>query len=380
MTLTQNRIHRIAVSCFFFLAGMCFASWASRIPDIQSKLNLSNGSLGGVLLSLPIGLLVSLPIAGFLVAKFGSRIVLICGGTAYCCILPLLGFAASTPQLMITLFFFGMAGNMLNISVNTQAVGTEALYKRPIMASYHGIWSLAGFTGAAIGTGMVRLGIMPGYHYLAIMSASLVIVLSTSRSLIKKDANTDSRQPIFARPDRSIVNFGVIAFCSMICEGAMFDWSGVYFKNVVQPDPAFVTIGYTAFMSTMATGRFIGDWATQKMGMKRTLQVSGLLTASGLLVAVLFPHLIPATLGFLLVGAGVSSVIPLVYSAAGKSKVMSPGVAIAAVSTIGYLGFLFGPPFIGFIAQATSLRVSLALIAVMGTMIAIIATKLKSLE
>jgi MFS family permease len=127
----------------------------------------------------------------------------------------------------------------------------------------------------------------------------------------------------------------------------------------------------------MATGRFVGDWVAFRLGMKTMLQLSGLLTTAGLLLAVIFPLFIPATIGFLLVGAGVSSIIPMIYSAAGKSKVMSPGVAIAAVSTIGYLGFLFGPPFIGFIAQATSLRISFSLIALMGTMIALIASGVK---
>ena len=136
--------------------------------------------------------------------------------------------------------------------------------------------------------------------------------------------------------------------------------------------------GFTAaYVCTMATGRFVGDWVAFKLGIKKMLQVSGLLMASGLLLAVLFPQFITATIGFLLVGAGVSSVVPMIYSAAGKSKIMSPGVAIAAVSTIGYLGFLFGPPFIGFIAQRTSLRISFGLIAIMGTLIALIAAKIR---
>ncbi|MFI5124769.1 MAG: MFS transporter [Chitinophagales bacterium] len=369
MPLPQRRIHRIAVSCFFFLAGLCFASWASRIPAIQSSLKLNNAALGGVLFCLPIGLLTSLPIAGFLVAKYGSRIIVMLAAVSYAVTLPALGFAHSVTQLMITLFVFGFGGNLLNISINTQAVGTEGLYSKPIMASFHGIWSTAGFTGAAVGAGMVRFGIIPGYHFLCITGLSFLILLVFSRSLVPRDPKSDERLPIFARPDKSLLNLGLIAFCSMLCEGTMFDWSGIYFEHVVQPGRAWVTVGFTAFMSTMATGRFVGDWVAFKLGMKRMLQLSGICTASGLLLAVCFPWFIPATIGFLLVGAGVSSVIPMIYSAAGRSKQMSPGVAIAAVSTVGYLGFLFGPPFIGFIAQASSLRVSLALIAVMGLLI-----------
>ena len=136
-------------------------------------------------------------------------------------------------------------------------------------------------------------------------------------------------------------------------------------------------LGLTAFMCTMASGRFLGDWLTTRWGIRRILQLSGTLTAAGLLIAILFPWLLPALAGFLFVGAGVSSVVPLVYSAAGRSKVLSPGVALAAVSTIGYLGFLFGPPFIGFIAQAFSLRVSLGLIAILGSIIALFASRIK---
>lgn len=376
MPLAQRRLHRIAVSSFFFLAGVCFFSWASRIPDIQAKLQVNNAALGGILLCLPIGLLTSLPAAGFLVAKYGSRIIVILSAILYAATLPMLGIAGSTIQLMVTLFVFGFGGNMMNISINTQAVSTETLYHKPIMASFHGIWSMAGFAGAAVGTIMVRFHVIPPYHFLCITAAATLILVIFSGNLMRKDSNRDQKQPIFARPDKSILNFGLIAFCAMICEGAMSDWSGIYFAKVVKPDPAWVTVGFTAYVCTMATGRFVGDWVAYKLGMKKMLQLSGLLTAAGLLLAVFFPQFATATLGFLMVGAGVSSVVPMMYSAAGKSKVMSPGVAIAAVSTIGYLGFLFGPPFIGFIAQATNLRISLGLIAVMGTMIAVIAGKI----
>jgi MFS family permease len=377
ISLQRRRIYRIAVSSFFFLAGLSFSSWASRIPDIQVKLHLNNAGLGAVLLGLPTGLLISLPVAGWLVAKYGSRFIAIGAAILYAATLPLLGLAESKLQLLLCLFLFGMGGNMLNISMNTQAVSTETLYGRTIMASYHGLWSLAGFSGAALGTLMVALGLSPFQHFLIINVIGFLIIAIASKYLVTEDVNAKSSGPIFARPDRSLINLGLIAFCSMICEGAMFDWSGVYFQKVIQPGKGLVTLGFTAFMCTMAAGRFVGDWVATSIGKKKTLQLSGLLTASGLLIAVIFPYLITAVIGFLLVGAGVSSVVPLIYSSAGKSKVLSPGVAIAAVSTIGYLGFLFGPPFIGFIAQISGLRTSLGLIALLGSIIALIASRNK---
>jgi MFS family permease len=373
LSLPPRRIHRIAVSSYFFLAGLCFFSWASRIPNIQTKLHLDYAALSGVLLGLPIGLMVSLPLAGWLVARMGSRPIAMTAALLYAGTLPVLGLVTQAWQLAAALFVFGMGGNLLNISMNTQAIGTEALYGRTIMASYHGLWSLAGFSGASLGNLFISLGWLPWEHFLVISGMALVIVVTSSGQLIVTDGGSRSGQPIFARPDRSLINLGIIAFCSMICEGSMFDWSNVYWQRVVLPPKALAGLALTAFSFTMAGGRFVGDMLATRWGIRRMLQVSGGLTAAGLLIAILSPFLLPALAGFLFVGAGVSSVVPLVYSAAGRSRVLSPGVALAAVSTIGYLGFLFGPPFIGFIAQASSLRVSLGLIAVLGSLIALMA-------
>ncbi|HSZ87054.1 MAG TPA: MFS transporter, partial [Puia sp.] len=322
----QKKILRFAVGSFFFIAGLCFSSWASRIFDIQSKLQLSNAGLGSILLGLPVGLLLSLPFAGLMVAKFGSKYVVICAALLYAITLPVLGFVVHPWQLVLCLFVFGIAGNILNISVNTQAVGTEKIYGRSIMASYHGIWSLAGFTGAAIGTLLISLKLVPYQHFLIITAVSVLIILNFSRFLLVTDTNQTEQQPIFSLPDKSLISLGFIAFCSMICEGMMFDWSGIYFKKVVHPSPELVAAGYTAFMCTMATGRFVADWFVNRVGLKKILQLSGLLTFLGLMIAVSFPYFYSAIFGFLLVGAGVSSVIPFVYSLAGKSKILSSGV------------------------------------------------------
>lgn len=377
MTQVGYRHHRLAVGALFFFYGLCFASWASRIPSIQQHLGLSETALGVVLFALPVGLFISLPISGWLIATIGSRKVILLSGLLYSVLLLGIGFSDTSIQLAITLFLFGFAGNMLNISANTQAVGVEAFYQKPIMASFHGMWSLAGLTGAAIGTFMIAQGILPAYHYLYISGFSIVVLGITYSYLLAKDLNKDENLPIFAKPDKAILSLGLIAFCSMMCEGAMFDWSGVYFKKVVMVEKAWVGAGYTAFMLTMAGTRFIADKLTYKFGLKKILQFSGAFTTAGLLVATIFPSLISAIAGFLLVGMGVSSVVPLVYSVVGKSKKLSPGVALAAVSTLGFFGLLLGPPIIGLIAGATSLRLSFALLTIMGISVAVLATKTK---
>ena len=369
-----NRARRIAVACFFFIMGFCFASWASRIPTIQQKLALNETQLGMMLFALPIGLFISLPISGWMVAKKGSKKVACFAAISYAFILIGLGFASKTYQLVAALFLFGLAGNMANISVNTQAVGVENLYKRNIMATFHGIWSLAGFAGAATGTLMNGAAIVPGFHFVMVFAFSVLIFIAASPFLIKNDVKEGENPPFFALPQKSLLTLGLIAFCSMLCEGAMFDWSGIYFKKVIMVKPSLVSVGYTSFMCTMALSRFVADYFTFRFGFKKIIQVSGLIIMTGLLLAVLLPYFYTATAGFLLVGIGVSSIVPLVYSAAGKSKILSPGIALASVSTISFFGFLIGPPLIGILAGISSLRLSFAVIAVMGLTVSILAT------
>ena len=376
-TISFSRAARISVSAFFFTTGLCFASWASRIPDIQRHLHLDEAQLGSVLFALPIGSMLSLPVAGFLVTRFGSRIVMLTGAFAYAGLLCLLDIVDALWQLVTVLFFFGMSGNMMNISINTQAVAVEALYKRSIMASFHGLWSLAGFTGAAIGTFMVSKNLSPLIHFIIVACLIAIIALFMFPNTLQTEAGKQDSGSGFAWPDKSLLKLGVIAFCCMACEGCMFDWSGIYFRDVVQAPHHLVPLGYTAFMAMMATGRFLGDWLVTKTGVKNVMRLSGCLIVLGLLTAILFPNLYTTTAGFLLTGFGVSSIVPMAYGLAGKSKTMSAGMAIAAVSTVGYFGFLFGPPVIGYIAKAANLRWSFALIALLGSFIIFLAGKVK---
>jgi MFS family permease len=368
---------------FFFIAGITSSSWASRIPDIKTKLQLSNAALGGVLFALPVGQLISLPLSGWLISRFGSRQLLIAASIFYPLTLILIPFAAFTWQLVIILLFFGMWANLCNISMNTQAVEVEALYGRSIMASFHGLWSLAGFCGAAIGNFFVSNSVSPLINFLSIGGIVGVLIASFYRYTLPVNPaeahDKESKQKFFVKPDKFVWILGLIAFCCMICEGSMADWSGVYFQNIVKAPEKFITLGYVSFMATMATGRFLGDWMITRFGFQKILKFSGTLIASGLLIMITLPYLQAAVAGCLLVGVGVSCVVPMVYGLAGKSKTMPPQFALASVSTISFVGFLLGPPVIGFIAQVSSLRWSFALIALLGLGTTFLAGKLKSL-
>ncbi len=371
---------RIAVASVFFLHGLNFSSWAARIPDIQLKLGLSEAALGGVLLVLPIGSLVSLPISGVIIDKLGSRLVVLLSCLGYALTLPVLGFSPTIAVLSIGLFFFGFFGNMVNIAINTQAIGVQSHYGRTIMASFHGTWSIAGFTGAGIGTLMVALGAAPHQHYLLMFVLVMAVLLVNYPHTLREDVNRNTGKFKLVKPDATLVKIGLIAMCGMMSEGCMFDWSGVYFKKVVQVDEALVPLGFSAFMLTMAGGRFVSDRFTNRFGVASVLKASGILITCGLLLAVFLPYFVPSLIGFLLVGFGVSSVVPLSYSVAGKSTTMSAGMALTLVSSISFFGFLFGPPLIGFIAEATSLRFSFAFIAAIGSMVAVITAFSKTIQ
>ncbi|TXH29388.1 MAG: MFS transporter [Cyclobacteriaceae bacterium] len=373
------RAYRIAISCFFFIQGLTFASWASRIPNIKNALALSDAAWGGILLCLPIGQFFALALSGYLVSRFGSRIVLIITSVLYPGTLLLIGLASAPIGLIIALLLTGFLGNIYNIAVNTQAVGIEALYGRSIMASFHGLWSLAGFAGGAIGMFMIAQDLTPFQHYWIINGLTLLLTLVFVRSTLPRDAKTIdlSKPKFFVKPDKAIFILGLLAFSCMICEGTMFDWAGVYFEKVIKTDENKVQFGFVAFMSTMAGGRLIADLLIMRFGAKRMILISGAMIFTGITIVVAFPYFVPSIIGFLITGFGVSSVVPLTYGLAGQSRTMPAGQALAAVSSLGFLGFLIAPPLIGFISQGYSLRLAFGLIALMGLAVAFLSGKVQ---
>lgn len=378
-----NRI-RFAVGMFYFAMGLSFATWASRIPDIKTALHLTEGDLGSILFALPIGQLIIMPFSGKMVTKFGSHRILIFSLIMYVLCLANLGLATSALQLSLGLFLFGVFGNLANIAVNTQGVYTEVLFKKTIMSSFHGMWSFAGFTGALVGLGMLTLKLTPFHHFLVVGGIVLLMVAFNFKFLVKAKEKiknkTAEKKKLFVKPDSSLLWLGVIGFCSMASEGVMFDWSGVYFKDIVQAPGPLVILGYTSFMIMMASGRFLGDGLINKFGRERVMQISGVMISVGLFTAVFLPYIIPCTIAFMLVGLGVATIVPTVYSMAGKNPTVPPGEALTIVSSVSFLGFLMGPPVIGHIAQNFGLQFSFAFIGIFGVLIAFMVSKIRTTE
>ncbi len=372
--MRERTKERIALNALFFLSGLCFSTWASRIPDIKARFGFSDSELGAVLLVRPVGALFALPLAGFIVDKFGSRLSSTAGIALFVLGLAMLGTAASIPFLIVSLLIFGAAANLINISNNAQALLIQNKYGRVIMASFHGLWSLAGFFGAGVGMLALAAGLETATHFFLVSTTIFILLLICFPFLNSESGEKKGNRKLWKKPNRQLLVLGGIAFCGLLSEGCMFDWSAVYFKQVIEAEEELVTAGYMAFMGMMATGRFVSDYFTNRYGVSVIIQASGLLIFLGLLIAVLFPNLITGIAGFLLVGAGTSSVIPLTFTQVGKVKGFTSGIALATVSTIGYFGFLSGPPLIGFVADLFSLRASFTLVALVGlTITAIVA-------
>lgn len=372
---------RLAIFCLYFCTGICFSSWASRIPDIKIALGLGDAAWGTILLMIPIGQICGMTISGLLISKVGSKRIFPIALTGYVLALLAVGISSTEYALIMSLIVFGFFGNFCNISVNTQAVTLENAYNRPIMASFHGGWSLAGLTGAAVGLLMASLQIHPIYHF-CIVGALVIVTLFINKPYLQTDFKKEKNSADVAdkkknKPETFLFLLGIVAFCGMAAEGAMSDWSGLFLIDVVGTEKHLAPIGLAAYMITMASGRFMIDRATQRWGRQRVLQAGGILIATGLFTAVAFPYFITTIIAFMIIGFGTAGIVPTIYSVAGQNTKISTSIALTIVSSVSFLGFLMGPPLIGYIASATNLRYSYALIGLFGICIVVLASVIK---
>ena len=346
--------------------GICFASYATRIPDLKDYFHLNDAQLGSILLVAPVGSLVALPLAGAIIDKFGSRKITAFSAIVYFFTMPLIGLSTTIWQLMTALFFLGFGGDLLNIAMNVQAVGVEKIYKKTIMSSFHGVFSVGFMSGFAIG-GIVSGWDISVFKHLSICGTVMLLAgVTTYQFLLPADTKPNAPQPLFALPDKSLMLLSIICLCAMLGEGAMADWSVLYFKALPDNQYFFITAASTAFSVMMVAGRFLGDWVTGKIGIKKTLLFNCILYGLGMMIALSFPMPLTVIIGFGVTGLGLSTIVPLCYAEAGHSKTMAAGMALAAISTVGIVGFLLGPAIIGYISQASNLRIALSLLIILG--------------
>ena len=371
---------RFTTFVFFFLSGLITASWASRIPDIQGRLGMNNAQWGTVLFVIPVGLITGLIFSSWLIARYGTRFIMMLSCTGLASALCLSGVVGTGVQLMAVLFLVGVFRTLLNISINTHALQVQKLYEQPILSTFHGVWSLACFVAAGIGTLLIIWGITPALHFLGVALLAIPAIFLFSPKKGTESIAPLEKRPFFIKPDRYLFTLGCTAFCAMVCEGAMFDWSVNYFEKVVQPGKEWVTAGYTAFIVTMALGRLAGDRVIAAFGPVTVLMTNAALMAAGFTIAALFPYLMPATLRFLIIGIGDSVIVPIIYSLSAQSTKMQPGYALASVTMIGYVGFLIGPLLIGYLSEGIGMQWAFGVVGVFSLLIIILAMRIRTMK
>jgi predicted MFS family arabinose efflux permease len=371
--VTDVRRARAAVTVVFVAHGVLFGSWVSRIPAIQDDLDLTEGELGIALLGGTAGALIALPVAGWIVARTGSRTTLVRDLPVFVASVVAIGLAENLATLALTLLLFGMALGTLDVAMNAHGLAVEREYGRPILSSFHGGWSSGGLIGAALGALAAWLDVEPLPHFAAVALVAGCVALLATRWLFPADADRPEEGARLARPPRRIALLGLVAFCGLFAEGAAADWSGIYIDDSLEATPGVAALGFAAFSVTMAVFRLLGDRLTVHWGPVALMRRGGLLAAGGLAGALVIAHPIAALVGFACMGAGLAAVVPVVFRAAGSIPGLAPAAGIAALTSVGYSAFLVGPPAIGFLAEVTGLPAALAVVVALLCLLAVFA-------
>jgi predicted MFS family arabinose efflux permease len=359
------RKNRIAVNIAFFINGFIFSNWISRQPRIMELFQASEKDISIVLLSFALGAVVAMPFTGWIIVKNGSRRMTLVSIIFYCAFIPLITFFGHWLQAIPLFFIMGGFTGILDVAMNAQAVIIEQQYKRPIMTSFHAYFSVGMALGSLLGSLFSSTSLSLLQHFSIVAVASLIAVIWLSQHLIhdRPDPNAVHEGPLFGLPTPELLSVGIIAFCCMMGEGAMADWSVIYMEKVALSSKSLAPIALSAFATAMTLGRIFGDRARAAVGDGRIIQWGGIFALTGLIALLLYPGAYIVIAGCFLVGVGLSTIVPVTYSIAGNSPGLTSGVGIAMVTTVGYTGFLIGPPIIGFLAESQSLRVSLSIVA-----------------
>lgn len=354
---------RLATRLAFFTAGFGAACWAPLVPYAKARLAVDDGTLGLLLLCIGVGSVIVMPITGGLVARLGSRTIIMAGGVGFCLTLPVLALTASTPLLATALLLFGASLGAMDVAMNIHAVEVERGSPRPLMSGFHALFSVGGFVGAGGFTALLASGAPPaGAAAAGVIAIIATLIVAFPRFL---ETRLGPSAPFFVRPRGLVLLLGMLAFVSFLVEGAVLDWSALLLTRHQGFLAAQGGIAYALFSAAMTVGRLTGDRVVARLGAGRVLVLSGLMTSAGLVAVV--PEQQPwlALAGFVLIGIGAANIVPVLFSAAGRQTAMPSGLAIAAMTTIGYSGILTGPAAIGFVAHASSLPTALALLAVL---------------
>lgn len=361
---------RAATMALFFANGATFATWGIHIPTVKARFGLSEASLSLAMFMVAAGAIVAMKFAGQWAARVGTRRASVQGGVAFGVMTGLLMLMPSYPTLLAVLLLFGITNAGFDVAINAQAATVEANHHKPIISSLHGMFSLGGMVGAAVGGVLLELGVPPAVHCGGMALVTMVAALCAGPFMLPDHVHAEGES---AHPTtgRTLFLLGVLAFLGLVGEGAMYDWTTVYMREIAQSPEAVASAGYAAFSGGMALARFGGDFARGRWGNMRVLGASGVLATGGILLALLWPAPMAVLTGFALMGVGAANMVPIFFITASRLPGVPAAEGIAAVARFAYVGLLIGPVIIGLIAHRSDLRWGLSVVALTMALIAV---------
>lgn len=365
---------RIATSAIFFVNGFGIGTWAAQLPRFKAELSLSDGQLSLGLLAFALGAVALMPVMGWAITHIGSRVTTLFAAFAFTAALFLIGLMPTLAFFVAASLLAGACNGTMDIAMNTNANAVEKAWGSPIMSSFHAYFSLGGFAGAALSGLLISfdLGIVTTL-LVSCLGMALVSACAAFGMIGEKDRAPEGHG--FAIPRGPVVIVAVLAMFCFIVEGAMVDWTAIYLQTVGGATEERAVMGFAAFSMAMTICRFLGDAIVHRLGRGRTVQLGGALACLGLMLAILLPQSLPATIGFLLVGFGLANIVPVLFSAAGQMKGIPPSMGVAMVATLGYGGYLGGPPLIGFGGDLVGLRAMFGVLILLALVIIILSQR-----
>ena len=358
----QLSAQRLSTRFSFFGLGFATAAWAPLIPFAQQRLHFNHADFGLLLLCSGLGAMLAMPATGKIVQRIGCRVPIGFALLLLAVLLPSLSLLNTPLMMAITLFLFGTAAGSLGVALNIQAVVVEKNSLKSLMSGFHGMASLGGLAGVLTITALLALSISAVMSAFAVSLLLVIIVFLSVPYSIKAVENTSLeasskvKKSIRQRlPQPLIILIGIACFIIFMVEGAAMDWSGIYLTQQYGVNTAFAGLAYTFFAIAMTTGRFTGHYLIRYFGEKKLLTYSAICATLGLALVSIVPYWWLVLVGYTLVGAGCSNIVPIMFSRAGRQKMMASAVALSCVSTMAYTGILVGPAFIGMVSELIGL-------------------------
>ncbi|MGB9143182.1 MAG: MFS transporter [Aestuariivirga sp.] len=363
----------------FLLHGIMVGSWVPHIPLAKERLDVGPAVFGLALLAIAAGAVTAMPLTGAMINRYGSARVVVVTGALFC-------LAFTGPVMSPTLIPFVITGYLLgafigsmDVAMNAHGIAVERALKRPIMSKLHGGFSVGGMIGAFLGAWAVK-HVSEFSHIALAAAACLVLLLIAVQFLMPRAIDKGLSDSHFGWPTKATIGLGFLCFLALMAEGSVLDWSAIYFRTEFSVDAGTAALAYAFFAGGMAASRFTGDWLRQKFGAVRMVVSSALLTALSIAIAVSVPSFLIALVAFTLAGIGIGNIAPVLFAGGGRLEPEAPGRGIAAVTTLGYAGFLAGPPLIGFAAQLTGLGHAFWLIVLASLIIAVFGNRVHAAD